>query len=156
MLFRSGNIVDDDADLLVNTVNAVGIMGRGVALAFKTRWPSIMSPYTAACRSGALKAGGCLMFDLPDGRKWAALATKDHWRDPSRYHWVETGLVQLRRIAKDHGIRSIAIPPPGCGNGGLDWNRVRPLVVEALREFDLRTYAAPGPEPVSQGRLPGM
>lgn len=142
--YRPGkNIVDDDADLLVNTVNTVAIMGRGVALAFKMRWPRIMVPYRDACISGTLRAGGCAIFPLPDGRRWAALATKAHWRDPSQYDWIRTGLAALATQARAAGVSSVAIPPPGCGNGGLDWRRVEPLVLAALADFDLRIYAAP-------------
>ena len=137
-----GDVTQDDADILVNTVNAVGVMGKGVALAFRQRWPTIMAPYVAACRSGQLRAGGCLLLPLPDGRLWAALATKAHWRDPSQMAWVEQGLSRLADLAAQAGARSIAIPPPGCGNGGLDWMRVEPLVLAALSGFDLRIYAA--------------
>lgn len=137
------DLTADDADLLVNTVNTVGVMGRGVALAFKNRWPVIMPPYRQACSSRALRAGGCMLFRLPDGRRWAALATKAHWRDPSQFPWIETGLTQLAALAAGAGINSIAIPPPGCGNGGLDWSRVEPMVLAALDRFDLRIYAAP-------------
>jgi O-acetyl-ADP-ribose deacetylase (regulator of RNase III) len=141
--FRSGDITADPADLLVNTVNTVSVMGKGVALAFKTRWPSIMKDYRSACESRRLLAGGCMLFPLPDGRQWAALATKAHWRDPSRYEWVETGLIELARLAANASLRSIAIPPPGCGNGGLDWRKVRPMVLATLSEFDLRIYGTP-------------
>lgn len=145
--YRLGNIVNDDADILVNTVNVVGVMGKGVALAFKQRWPSIVPAYTAACRSGRLRGGGCLLFPLPDGRRWAALATKEHWRAPSRLEWVEAGLNELARLADAAGAHSIAIPPPGCGAGGLDWASVKPLVLTALGRFDLRIYARPARHP---------
>jgi O-acetyl-ADP-ribose deacetylase (regulator of RNase III) len=141
--YCSGDVTDDDADLVVNTVNVVGVMGKGVALAFRSRWPSIMQPYQAACRSKALKPGGNMLFDLPDGRRWAALATKDHWRDPSRMAWVRSGLRELAVQARAAGVRSIAIPPPGCGNGGLVWAEVEPLVLAELAGFDLRIYARP-------------
>ncbi|MPR09863.1 macro domain-containing protein [Microvirga tunisiensis] len=137
------NIVASDADLLVNTVNTVGIMGKGVAKAFKDVWPSIMGDYLQACRSKRLKPGGCMLFSLPDGRRWAALATKEHWRDPSRYEWIEPSLRELADLATKAGVRSIAIPPPGCGNGGLDWRRIEPLVIKHLSGFDLRIYARP-------------
>ena len=137
-----GDVTQDSAAILVNTVNAVGVMGKGVALAFRQRWPAIMAPYVAACRSGRLRAGGCLLFPLPDGRLWAALATKAHWRDPSQMAWIESGLSQLAELAAKAGAHSIAIPPPGCGNGGLEWRRVEPLVLTALGSFDLRIYAS--------------
>ncbi len=139
--YVDGDITEDEAELLVNTVNCVGVMGKGVALAFKNRWPSIMQAYQAECRDNVLKAGGCRLFDLPDGRKWAGLATKDHWRQPSRMDWVHTGVAELARQAREAGIRTIAMTAPGCGNGGLDWAQVEPIVLEALSEFDLRLYA---------------
>jgi O-acetyl-ADP-ribose deacetylase (regulator of RNase III) len=141
--YCSGDITADDADLLVNTVNCVGVMGKGVALAFKSRWPSIMAPYQTACRNRDLRPGGCGLFDLPDGRRWAGLATKDHWRDGSQLAWIQSGLQELARQARAAGVRSIALPPPGCGNGGLDWRVVEPLVLDALAGFDLRIYARP-------------
>lgn len=138
LVFRPNrDVTRDDADILINTVNTVGVMGKGVALAFKNRWPEIMAPYREACRSGALRPGGCLLFPLPDGRRWAALATKADWRAPSRYEWVESGLEELARLA---ATSSVAIPPPGCGNGGLDWTRVGPLVIDKLGHLDLRIY----------------
>lgn len=140
---RTGDVTLDDADLLVNTVNVVGVMGKGVALAFRNRWPGIMQPYQSACRSGELIAGGCIFLPLADGRRWAALATKDHWRQPSKLEWIASGLTTLALRARATGIRSIAIPPPGCGLGGLDWRDVRPFVIATLGAFDLRLYNAP-------------
>jgi len=141
------NITDSDADLLVNTVNCVGVMGKGVALAFKTAFPAIMGPYQAACRTRAIRPGTVSLFPLKqDGARqilWAAFATKLHWRDPSKLEWVQQGLEQLASYARANRIRSIALPPPGCGNGGLDWRIVEPLVLEALGDFDLRIYAQP-------------
>lgn len=141
--YCSGDVSADDADLLVNTVNCVNVMGKGVALAFKQRFPSIMPAYGAACRTKSLRPGGCLILPLPDGRKWAALATKDHWRDRAQLDWVRSGLAELASKAGAAGIRSIAIPPPGCTNGGLAWRDVEPIIVELLKDFDLRIYASP-------------
>jgi O-acetyl-ADP-ribose deacetylase (regulator of RNase III) len=141
-----GDITADDADILVNTVNYYGVCGKGVALAFKTRWPSIMFDYQAACSLGFMKPGGCLLFFHPDqpwSRYWAALATKDQWQRPSRYDWIESGLVELSRLARSVNVHSIAIPPPGCGNGGLEWRLVHPMVLVALSGFDLRIYGSP-------------
>lgn len=137
---RGLNIVDDDADILVNTVNAVGVMGKGVALAFARRWPEIVEPYKEACRSRRLVAGACVIFPLEERRLWAALATKDHWRQPSKLGWVDVALGHLAFLARHYDTRSIAIPLPGCGNGGLDWREVEPMVLRHLGEFDLRVY----------------
>ena len=140
--YVSGDITRNRAELLVNTVNTVGVMGKGVALAFKTAWgDAVMRPYRQACQSGALRPGGCLLFPLPDGRRWAALATKADWRHPSQISWVETGLRELARLARQANIHTIALPPPGCGNGGLAWEDVHPLVLRELQGFSLHIYA---------------
>jgi len=137
---RAGNLLDDDAEVLVNTTNAVGVMGKGLALGFKQRWPGIMPDYRRACRDGLLRGGGVMLFDLPgtgglfDGppRRWAAFCTKHDWRDPSRYEWVEQGLSALVRLLREGGHRSVAVPALGCSNGGLRWERVRPMIVRAF------------------------
>lgn len=139
----NANIVDGDADILVNTVNCVGVMGKGVALAFKNRFPAIMPPYQKVCRDRVLRPGGTVLFALPghSGRHWAAMATKDHWRNPSQLPWIVSGLQDLAREARAVGARSIALPPPGCGQGGLDWRTVEPLVLDILGRFDLTIHA---------------
>lgn len=147
--YASGNVVEDKADVLVNTVNSQlsptgkGVMGKGVALDFKTKYPSIMKDYERAIKSGELKAGRALLFDLPDGRKWAALATKDTWQEKSREEWVESGLKELGEKIRAAGLKSVALPPPGCGNGGLDWKRVEPMVHKHLEGIEVSMYAKP-------------
>lgn len=147
--YTSGNIVDDKAQVLVNTVNAQlspsgrGVMGKGVALEFAKRYPEILEDYENAIRSGELKAGRALLFDLPDGRKWAALATKDHWQDKSKMEWVDSGLKELGEKLRAEGFSSVAITPPGCGNGGLDWKKVEPLVHLHLQGVAVSLYAKP-------------
>lgn len=144
VIYRSDDITLDDADLLINTVNvATARMGKGIALQFKNRWPSILPAYEEACRTKTLIAGGCILLPLPDGRQWAALATKHHWSNDSRLDWVASGIATLAYRARIAGVRSIAIPPPGCGNGGLDWCEVEPLVLGFLSAFDLRIYGRP-------------
>ncbi|MBS7671680.1 macro domain-containing protein [Croceicoccus gelatinilyticus] len=158
--YVSGNIVDDRAQVLVNTVNCQlsrygnGVMGKGVALAFKERFPSIMADYEAAIRSGEMRPGRALLFDLPDGRKWAALGTKDHFRDPSEFSWVDKGLAELGEKMREAGLKSVALPPPGCGNGGLDWKKVEPLVHQHLEGLSVSLYAKPsGAMVMDKGRL---
>jgi len=148
--YTSGDIVEDNAEVLVNTVNsrlsANGnpVMGAGVAKAFRDKWgDAVMKPYADAIKSGELKPGRALLFDLPDGRKWAALATKDDWRDKSQMQWVESGLKELGEKLREGGFKSVAITPPGCGNGGLDWKKVEPLVHESLKGIDVSMYAQP-------------
>lgn len=149
VIYSNGNIVDDKAQVLVNTVNAQlspsgrGVMGKGVALAFAQRYPEILKDYENAIRSGELTAGRALLFDLPDGRKWAALATKDHWQENSKMEWVDSGLKELGEKLRAGGFSSVAITPPGCGNGGLDWKKVEPLVHQHLQGVAILLYAKP-------------
>lgn len=148
MKLLTGDItLDTEADLLVATVNCVGVMGKGVALSFRERWPEIFARYKLACDVGDILPGGCLIMPLPDGRWWAALATKGDWRQPSRYDWVAHGLSRLNQDAlvlastlKLDRPLIIALPAPGCGNGGLDWNIVRPIVRDKLTSHRLRVY----------------
>ena len=148
--YASGNIVDDRAEVLVNTVNCQlspsgkPVMGAGVAKAFRDKWgDAVLEPYAAAIRSGELRPGRALLFDLPDGRKWAALATKDDWQSPSKMEWVESGLKELGDKLRAGGFSSVAIPPPGCGNGGLDWKKVEPLVHRNLKGLNVSMYGKP-------------
>ncbi|GHE77768.1 hypothetical protein GCM10019059_40950 [Camelimonas fluminis] len=143
--YVTGNITNSSASLLVNTTNCVGVMGKGVALAFKQAFPHIMPMYQRDCRDGLIRPGTARIYELrrdPDRTSfWASLATKDHWRDPSRLEWIEPALQQLAIQAQHIGIDSIALPPPGCGNGGLDWRVVEPIVLRTLANFDLEIYA---------------
>lgn len=146
VIFLPGkNIVHSNADCLVNTVNCVGVMGKGVALAFKTTFPQIMGPYQSACRTGKILPGTANLYPLrvKNGRltHWAAFASKNHWRNPSEYEWIKTALANLALNAKAAGVHSIALPPVGCGNGGLNWDLVKPMVLESLSEFNLEIYA---------------
>lgn len=147
--YTSGDVSADKADVIVNTVNARlspsgrGVMGAGVAKAFKERFPSIMADYEKAIRSGELREGTAMLFDLPDGRKWAALATKADWRDPSQMEWVESGTRQLAELMKAQGLKSVALPPPGCGNGKLEWSQVEPVVLRNLQGLEVTLYAQP-------------
>lgn len=160
----TGNLLDDDADVLVCTNNVTGpngkpAMGKGVALDFKLRWPSIVVPYERDCLSGELRAGRCRLYDLPEqrdllsghsrSRKWAAFCTKHDWRNGSQYSWIESGLDDLVRLTLEVGLRTIAVPPLGCGNGNLDWDRVLPMIERAFSGTGLeaRIYAPPGHRP---------
>lgn len=137
--FTQGNLLEAPVEAVVNTVNTVGVMGKGIALMFKERFPENTKAYETACKAGNVRVGS--MFVTPgvelDGPRWIInFPTKENWRNPTKLEWVESGLVALKREIREKGIRSIAIPPLGCGNGGLDWNVVRPLVEEALKALD--------------------
>ncbi|WP_372395222.1 macro domain-containing protein (plasmid) [Azospirillum sp. HJ39] len=131
--FVHGDIFQANVSAIVNTVNCVGVMGAGVALGVRQRYPEVMPEYMAACRNGALQPGSLLATDTIDGPIVLNVATKRHWRDPSRIEWIETGLANLTaHLDADLRIASVALPPLGCGNGGLSWAAVRPLVIRHL------------------------
>lgn len=128
----TGDITRHSAEVLVNTVNRVGVMGRGVALDMKTAFPEIMPAYKAACDSrrwSAFPYFHKLQYGPRAGASVAMVATKRHWRDASRLEDVVEQIDALYVLCKRHDVRSIAIPPLGCGLGGLDWAVVRPLIV---------------------------
>jgi len=135
----SGDILKSEADALVNTVNCVGVMGRGIALQFKNAFPENFKAYQAACNREAVQPGRMFVFEtgqLTPPRFIINFPTKRHWRGKSRVKDIEMGLVDLAKIIRDRGIRSIAVPPLGSGLGGLEWAEVRPLIERALGGLD--------------------
>ena len=145
----------DDVDAIVNTVNCVGVMGKGIALQFKNKWPANFSAYAAACKAKQLQPGRMFIFDsggLAKPNYIVNFPTKDHWRGKSHIEFIRDGLADLVVQIKRLGIISIAIPPLGCGNGGLDWSEVRPLIEQAfadLPEVEVRLFeptGAPSPK----------
>ncbi|PRY01648.1 type II toxin-antitoxin system antitoxin DNA ADP-ribosyl glycohydrolase DarG [Allonocardiopsis opalescens] len=145
----SGNLLRDDAEALVNTVNTVGVMGKGVALQFKRAFPEIFAEYVRACEDGRMRPGRVLAIRVSDGRWILNFPTKRHWRQPSRMEDIRSGLDDLVRHLTEKRIRSVAIPPLGCGNGGLAWPQVRRLIIEKLADLDadVRLYAPGTPAP---------
>ena len=135
MQFTTGNLLEAEVAALVNTVNTVGVMGKGLALMFKERFPENYTAYVKACRAGEVQTGQMFVFPVEEksGLQWIVnFPTKQHWRLPTKIEWVRDGLVALRDTIQDKQISSIALPPLGCGNGGLQWSVVRPLVEEVL------------------------
>jgi O-acetyl-ADP-ribose deacetylase (regulator of RNase III) len=133
-----GNIFDVEAEALVNTVNTVGVMGRGVALQFKKAYPENFRLYAQACRAGTLVPGGVLTYTLGKFKSPQYIfnvATKQHWRGNSRLEYIERGLAELVREVRRLKIRSIAMPPLGCGLGGLRWEDVYPRIVQAFEDL---------------------
>lgn len=133
-----GDIVRADAEALVNTVNCVGIMGRGIALQFRKAFPENYEAYKALCDRKQITTGNVFVHEL--GRLTNPyyiinFPTKRHWRGKSRIEDIEAGLVPLVDEVRKRGIRSIAVPPLGCGLGGLDWSDVRPRIERAFREL---------------------
>lgn len=140
--FAQGNLLEADTEALVNTVNTVGVMGKGIALMFKERFPENFRIYEAACKTKAFDIGSMLVTTqdrLGEARWIINFPTKRHWRNPSKMEWVEDGLRDLRRVLIENGITSVALPPLGSGNGGLRWEEVKPRIVEALQDLkDIR------------------
>ncbi len=133
--FKVGDILREDAEALVNTVNCVGIMGRGIALQFKNDFPENFKAYEAACEREEMQPGKMFVFEtltLTNPKFIINFPTKRHWRGKSRMEDIDSGLKALVEEIRVRGIRSIAIPPLGSGLGGLNWNDVRRRIVEAL------------------------
>jgi O-acetyl-ADP-ribose deacetylase (regulator of RNase III) len=133
--FKQGNILEESAEALVNTVNCVGVMGKGVALQFKQAFPENFHKYKKACTAKEVEAGR--MFIVSTGqllfpRYIVNFPTKRHWKEKSQIADIRSGLAALIQDIQRLEIRSIAIPPLGCGNGGLDWQEVQPLIEEAF------------------------
>ncbi|MBI1774266.1 MAG: macro domain-containing protein [Proteobacteria bacterium] len=128
-----GNLLDDDAEALIDPVNCVGVMDRGLALQFRRRWPAHHAAYVEACKRRQIRPGALLITHAADTKqRLVAFPTKRHWSEKSRLDDIEAGLLALREFTLDERIVSIAVPPLGCGLGGLDWHRVRPRIVAAL------------------------
>lgn len=145
----------NDVDAIVNTVNCVGVMGKGIALQFKNKWPENFRAYAAACKLGEVKVGRMFVHDTGGLLKPNFIInfpTKDHWRGKSHLAFIRDGLVDLAQQVRHLGITSIAVAPLGCGNGGLDWEIVRPLIETTFAELpdvDVRLFqpqGAPAPK----------
>lgn len=133
--FEQGNLLEADAEALVNTVNTVGVMGKGIALMFKERFPENFQAYAAACKAGEVRLGEMFVTENDEllRPRWIInFPTKDHWRSNTRLEWIEQGMDSLVRVIEERRIGSIAVPPLGCGNGGLDWRDVKPVIESAL------------------------
>lgn len=148
--YTTGDILNADVEALVNTVNCVGIMGRGIALQFKNMFPENFEDYAAACGRDEVQPGKMFVHDtrtLTNPRYIVNFPTKRHWRGKSRIEDIDSGLVALREEIQRRGIRSIAIPPLGSGLGGLDWSVVKPRIAKALAGLDpvdIRIYEPKG------------
>ena len=138
MTFTKGNLLEAPVEALVNTVNTVGVMGKGIALMFKEAFPANFAAYEDACHRHEVKIGRMFVTDTGalDGPRWIInFPTKKHWRQPSRLEWITEGLGDLRRVIQQKGIRSIALPPLGSGNGRLEWGEVRREVERVLGDL---------------------
>jgi len=147
-MFKSliGDLFASRTQALVNTVNCVGVMGKGVALEFRQRFPEMFKDYADRCEHKAVRLGEPYLYRDPSGVLIVNFPTKDHWRSPSRLQDIESGLDYLVAHAAEWGIPSIALPPLGCGNGGLEWSEVGPLIYRKLHglHIDVEVYAPYG------------
>ena len=136
MKFITGNLLNAKTQAIVNTVNTVGVMGKGIALQFKERFPQNYKAYADACKKGEVRIGKMFVFnesDLLNNNKIIVnFPTKEEWYRKSQYSYIEEGLKDLVRVIKDNNITSISIPPLGCGNGGLKWDKVKAMMIKYL------------------------
>lgn len=134
--FENGDIFKSECEALVNAINCVGVMGKGIALQFKTRYPKMFDEYVCACQRKEIRPGKLHFYKADD--VWIInFPTKLDWRNPSKYNWVDVGLARLFAIAIPNlKIKSIAIPALGCNNGGLSWNKVKPMIEKWYYTFD--------------------
>jgi O-acetyl-ADP-ribose deacetylase (regulator of RNase III) len=144
-MFRAliGDLFESRAQTLVNTVNCIGIMGKGVALDFKKRFPANFADYAVRCDRKQVRPGEPYLFADPSGRLIVNFPTKNHWRSPARIDDIKAGLDVLAARWQEWGVKSLALPPLGCGNGGLEWSEVGPLIYRKLHvlPIDVEVYA---------------
>jgi O-acetyl-ADP-ribose deacetylase (regulator of RNase III) len=155
----TGDLLGDSVEAIVNTVNTEGVMGKGIALQFKNRYPANYEAYRAACKRGEVQLGSMFVFAtgaLAGPRYIINFPTKGHWRSNSKLADVQVGLGDLVRIIDELSIRSIAVPPLGCGLGGLDWNEVRPLIVSALDPITTLDAHLYGPTSAPSAAFPAV
>lgn len=151
-----GNLLEADAEALVNTVNCVGVMGKGIALQFKQAFPENFSLYARVCKEGGMLPGKMLVFetgDMVNPKYIINFPTKRHWKGKSKIEDIDAGLVDLVAQIKHYRIRSIAIPPLGAGLGGLNWADIKPRIEQAFAELpDVRVlmFEPKGAPPVEQ------
>lgn len=137
--YIEGDILDSPAQVIVNTVNTVGVMGKGLALSFKKRYPDMFESYKKVCEKHQLTIGKLMLYKEAD--HWILLfPTKENWRNPSKLEYIEKGLMKFVSTYAEKHITSIAFPKLGCGNGELDWNLVRPLMERYLKPLPIDVY----------------
>ena len=144
--YTQGNLLEAHAEAVINTVNEIGVMGKGIALMIREAFPSSAKAYMEACKRGEVRVGKMFVTAAEGllGPRWIIhFPTKKHWRHPSRMEWVRDGLEDLVRVLREKQIRSVAMPPLGCGNGGLEWSQVRreiELAMSDLVDVDVIVY----------------
>ena len=134
--YVSGNIFSSECDVLVNPVNCVGVMGKGLALEFKLKYPDMFKTYQEVCKAKELRLGRPMYVRGAD-KSIVLFPTKYHWKEKSETNAIKNGLEVFSRGYKKLGIKSIAFPKLGCGLGGLDWAEVKPLMEQYLSNLDI-------------------
>ena len=132
--FTTGDILKSDADALVNTVNCEGYMGKGIAYQFKLAYPQNNKDYEVSCKNGELTVGQLHHF-YENNKLIINFPTKNKWREKSHMSYIRNGLNELVKLISEEGVSSIAIPPLGCGNGGLNWDEVKNIIINALEPY---------------------
>lgn len=144
IIYKKGNILESEAEALVNTVNTQGVMGKGIALQFKNSFPSNYKVYQDICRNGNFQIGDLLIVEengLISGKKTIInFPTKTSWRKPSEYSYIEKGLEKLVQVIEDKKFNSIAIPPLGSGNGGLNWEIVKKMIEDKMSHLPIDVF----------------
>ena len=138
--FVKGNIFESKAEALVNAVNTVGVMGKGIALEFKNRYPENYKMYKAACDKGTFKTGSVLVVVESDGKTIINFPTKAHWKDASKIEYIAEGLIALKHKIAELNLASVALPALGCGLGGLKWEIVKVAITKELSSSDAEIY----------------
>lgn len=139
----TGNLLEDTAEAYVNTVNTVGVMGKGIALQFKQAFPDVFKQYVKDCKSGKVQVGKMHVVEVEgftNPKYIINFPTKEHWRNPSKMSYIDEGLADLVRIIQENNIQSLALPPLGCGNGGLNWREVRPKIIASLEPLGIEVH----------------
>ena len=137
--YLKGDLLSSPAQVLVNTVNTVGVMGKGIALQFKNKYPEMFKAYQKVCEKNLLDVG--MLYLWKSSEKWILMfPTKKHWRNPSKIEYIESGLKKFTDNYGQLGIDSIAFPKLGCGNGGLNWEDVRPIMEKYLKPLPITVY----------------
>ena len=141
----NGNLLKSDADALVNTVNCVGVMGKGIALQFKIKFPKNFELYREACSKNEVVIGRMFITEenatlFTDKKIIINFPTKTHWKYPSEYSYIIDGLDALKREIVQRNIKSIAIPALGCTNGKLDYNKVHQMILNKLQDLECEIY----------------
>ncbi|MFP4026005.1 MAG: macro domain-containing protein [Thiohalospira sp.] len=138
--FVKGNILESKAEALVNTVNTVGVMGKGIALAFKNSFPQVFHEYEKAVNNLEISVGKVQVVktNMLSPKYVINFPTKKHWRYPSKVQFIEDGLNDLVDKIEKYNIKSIAIPPLGCGNGNLEWTVIKSLLIKTIKNFRKR------------------